>query len=242
MFEHTALPTAIVRSLALSLLVAGLATGQQRPHSRLVLQIHSVKCLDETNGKYMERIGGDEIVLSGIAVDAGGHARRVPTMKVGYFRKDKEVKQFSPARELASFDLSNGPDFPRTFKTYLVLVERDEGGGFGPMVDRLVARVNDGKSVGPVGDGQTGVFSERDIRRVLTAAAKGDHVALAKAIGGTIKIKLGDDIFPPQLVERKLGSATALFSGGRPTTGPEKVSERAHGGRYEITYSWRLVD
>src|SRR5262245_6963759 len=80
-------------------------TQQQQRHSRLILQIHSVKCIDETNGKYIEKIGGDEIVLSAVSVDTKGRAKRVPTLRLGKFERDGITKTFSPARSFATFDL-----------------------------------------------------------------------------------------------------------------------------------------
>jgi len=228
-----------------SLLVGSLDLAQpleaQDKHSRVTLEIHSIQCIDESGGKYWERIGGDEIVLSGVAVNHLDRARRVTTLRAGYFKKDGAIKRFSPPHGLTSFELDGQGSFPREFQTYLVLVERDEKGGFGPFIDRLVAKVNAGEAIGNGSKGSVGALSTKDISRILTAGSRG-NVAALKELGGTVWRKLGDDIFPPALAERSIKSPTALFSRRSKTSAPQRAVVKAHGGKYEITYSWRLSE
>lgn len=230
----------LATALALAAL-AGVAgeTLAQESHKRLTLQIHSIKCLDESGGKYWERIGGDEIVLSGVAVDHRGNARRISTLRAGYFKRDNSVKRFSPPRAFASFALTGADSFPRHLAAYLVLVERDENGGFGPFIDKLVQKVNAGEK--PVGGprGTAAPISTRELERILSAAAVGNPTVL-KDVGETVWKKLGDDIFPPVLAERTIKSPTALFSRRSKTTAPQRGVVKAHGGKYEIVYSWSL--
>ncbi len=215
---------------------------EAQTHSRLVLQIHSIKCVDESNGKYMERIGGDEIVLSGVIIDATGRARRATTLRAGKFDKDGETRTYSPPRAFHTFDLTSGPDYPRTFRTMFVVVERDEGGGFQAVVNALVDKAN---AVAQAPTNGNGAGAEL-INTALTAAASSEdpRAALAKVLteeaAKQITKKLKDDIFPPLLAELRVRSATAWISRTGSTTAVKTVRTKAHGGRYEIKYSWRV--
>jgi len=109
---------------------------------KLMLEIHSVKCRDETGGMFQEKFGGDEIALAGINIDPNGHAKQLPHFGVGNFEKDGVVRNFQPPHLLSSFDLQQGPPFPRLYQTALILAELDEGGGLDSAVAKLVAKTN----------------------------------------------------------------------------------------------------
>jgi hypothetical protein len=214
-------------------------------NSRLVLQIHSVKCIDESNGKYVERVGGDEIVVSGVMVDAAGHAARAATLRAGYFKHDGSTKQYAPAKEFHTFKLTDGPEYPRTFRAMFVVVERDEGGGFQQVVNAMVAKLNSEQASAP--NGGSGGEAVDQIMTGLTALAIGTGnvpAAVAEVVGAEAAKRIGkkmkDDIFPPALAEIRLKTPTSLFGGNSRTTAIKTVRTKAHGGRYEIKYSWRV--
>ena len=235
--------TRMAAILVLSTAASSASVLAQNTHSRLVLRIHSIRCIDESNGKYIERIGGDEIVLSGVAIDASGRAKRVVTLKAGKFEHDGATKRYSPPRDFHTFDLTSGPDFPRTLGMMFVVVERDEGGGFQTVVNALVNKVNSVASEAPKNGGRGG--GTELLTKALLAAATGNvSGALADVLGqevvGLIKGKLRDDIFPPQLGEMRVRSATARISRTGTSTNIRAVRAKAHGGAYEIRYSWRV--
>ena len=65
-------------------------------------------------------------------------------------------------------------------------------------------------------------------------------VPKAGAVPAASAQRLKDDVFPPVSVRVSIPSLTARWTGGR-TDGPERtVTTSGHGGRYSITYDWRL--
>jgi hypothetical protein len=188
-------------------------------------------------------VGGDEIVLSAVMIDAAGRATRAATLKAGKFNKDGDTKRYAPPRTYHTFDLSGGPAYPRTFRAMFVVVERDEGGGFQTAVNALVNKVNSSGAATPNASGGSGNLDL--LTKAMAAAATGNVSAgmlqvLGEETAKAITKKLKDDIFPPQLVELKVRSGTARISRTGNTTAVKTVRTKAHGGRYEITYSWRI--
>jgi hypothetical protein len=252
MYIQTSIIGALVAGL-IGLPSLGSLREDPRPARRLALQIHEVKCIDETNGPATELVGGDEITLSGITVDAAGRAARVSTFRVGQFEKDGRVKRFSPAKEFASFDLRNGPAFPRVYRTMLILVERDHGGGFQKRIDAMVTKAN-GKAAraaakpanttGAVA-GTAGAVAGGAVGGIVTESPQGAKVGaeVGKFLfeeAEKLATQWGkDDIAPPQLENVKLPSASHQWH-GKDATPVKSRTVKFHGGTYRITYSWRL--
>jgi hypothetical protein len=209
-----------------------------KPARRLVLQIHEVKCLDETGGRWREKIGGDEVTLSGLTIDAAGRAVRQQTFRIGKFEKDRSVKRYSPAHSFATFDLRQGPDFPRQYQTMLVLAERDEGGGLVDYVNAIVEGINTGSKPATSDKGGVAHSLLTDPPLSMDAvAAKAVKLAVAK-VGQWAK----DDIFRPRATKVSMTTAQYRFAKGAVTSRPDTASFKGYGGLYRIVYSWRLVD
>jgi len=224
--------------LALPAAYASADLSPPKPARRLILQIHEVKCLDETGGKWREKIGGDEVTLSGLTIDAAGRAVRQQTLRIGKFERDRSVKRYSPARAFATFDLRQGPDFPRHYQAMLILAERDQGGGLVEYVNAIVSNINTGSAL-PSQD-KVDVPNQLLASPPTTreeAAAKAVKLAVAK-VGQWAK----DDIFRPRSAKVSMKTGEFRFAKGAVTSRPDTASFKGYGGLYRIVYSWRLAD
>lgn len=204
--------------------------------NRLQFRIHKVKCLDETGSWWVEGIGDDEIDLGGTTVDESGDIKKLAPFRVGSsFNYDKTVV-FSPPRIFSTFNLTEGSAWPKSYFMTLILAEIDMGGlpGFisdlegrvkTEVLEALVAAgLGIGASGGPVG--------------AVVGAAVGFVVA---HVFEFIKRAWEDDVFDPVTARINVPSALHRWPGGK-TDGPEHVATFAgHGGRYQLTFDWRLV-
>lgn len=86
---------------------------RQQTVSKLELRIHKVKCLDETDGFWGSEAGDDEIWLGGTTVDESGDAEKVEPFPVRDDFDDGEEHIYSPPIQFASFDLTEGTEFPK---------------------------------------------------------------------------------------------------------------------------------
>ena len=92
----------------------------------LRLRIHSVKCSDETNGAWAERIGNDDIWLGGYTIAANGSTQVIAPWSLYAGFDDGDIKVFDPPRVMHRFAL--GAPGAQEFGIGLVLVEKDNGG------------------------------------------------------------------------------------------------------------------
>ncbi|HVF13870.1 MAG TPA: hypothetical protein VM942_04675, partial [Acidimicrobiales bacterium] len=100
--------------------------------NRLELRIHRVKCVTETN-----EWGDDEIDLGGTIVDETGDTEKIANFRVSSSFDDGEVKTYAPPRTFATFDLTEGTLFPKSYYVTLVLAEVDFG-GISALLDKLL--------------------------------------------------------------------------------------------------------
>lgn len=229
---------AVAASLALPAADASADLSPPKPARRLILQIHEVKCLDETGGKWREKIGGDEVTLSGLTIDAAGRAVRQQTLRIGKFERDRSVKRYSPAHTFATFDLRQGPDFPRQYQTMFILAERDQGGGLVEYVNAIVEGINTGSKPATSDEGSLAKSFVTDPPLSMDAvAAKAVKLAVAK-VGRWAK----DDIFRPRAAKVSMKTAAFRFPKGAIASRPDTASFKGYGGVYRIVYSWRLAD
>ena len=54
---------------------------------QISLHVHSVKCIDENNGAWVERIGNDEIWLGGYSISATGDTAVIAPWGLRTFRR-----------------------------------------------------------------------------------------------------------------------------------------------------------
>lgn len=208
----------------------------QQTTDKLELRIHKVRCVDETDGFLGSEAGDDEIDLGGVTVDESGDTKKVAPFRVGSSFDDGEQKVFSPPKRFTFFNLKEGTAFPKSYFVTLVLAEVDMGGlpGFiNQLFDWVKSKVTAalaaalggaiGASGGPVG--------------AIIGAAVGFVVGL---VFDLLKSIWEDDIFKPATVSVSIPSLNARWAGGK-TDSPEGViTYTGHGGKYQLTYDWRL--
>jgi len=207
-------------------------------NNRISLRIHSVKCVDETNGSFVERFGNDEIALSGFGIDANANTVQVRPFDIGSNFDDGETKRFSPPRRFVTLNIPK--TFPASFSVGFLLAEKDSG-DFGSKVGKIFAKVTEEiektKKEEAKKRGKTGSAS-------LTGAELAIIWDLAKPfVFKFIKDKIigaaNDDIFPPQDVNIRVPSADFTFAGSKDSK-EFPVEFRGHGGVYRMVCDWQL--
>lgn len=217
---------------------AAQAATSAPPLRQVELRIHRVRCVDETNGFAGTERGADEIHLAGTEVDESGDTRKISAFKVRNFGQDGDVKDYSPLKQFTFFNLGEGTKFPKSYFVTFVLAEKDMG-GLPDFVDKLYSWVKE------------------KVITALTAAIGGAIGASGGPIGAIIGVAVGwavgkvyeifksvweDDVFAPVTVRLDVPSMTHRFAGGK-VDGPQGVATfQGHGGKYELTYDWRLFN
>jgi len=200
--------------------------------TKLMLEIHEVTCIDETGGKFQEKVGGDEIALAGVQIDAEGRATAANRIRVGDFKKDGQVVRLTPPKLFASFDLRKGSSFPRVYQAVLILAELDQQGGLNDHVNKVVKELQAVPVPAAMGGGLG----------ALAAAAAVELGKLAvKEAADAIKGSLKDDPFPPVLERLDVPSENFEFAKGSLKGPLIKKTVRAHDGVYQMIYGWRLA-
>jgi hypothetical protein len=200
--------------------------------SKLEFRLHSVKCVDETDGFLGSEAGSDEISIAGTTVDQGNVAK-IPVLKVGSFGSDGSVKTFSPPRPFGTFDLRNAPAFPSSYHVTLVLAEVDMG-GLPDFVNKVLEKIRDklaselaaagAKGAGPLG--------------AVLGAVIGFAVSEAFRI---FKSTWEDDVFKPVTLDATIPTRNHRFDNGATDSGEGIAFFIGHGGRYEVTWDWNVL-
>jgi hypothetical protein len=196
-----------------------------------VLQIHEVVCVDETNsGFIIGEKGNDNMILGAVAIAPNGRKTQIRTISVGKFSKDG--KRFLPPKPITFASIPVAGAKLREYGMLLVLAEEDVSGGTNEFVANLIKEGNASSSADTADGGATAVAGE---------AAKEVAKELAKRGIERLKNNAKDDIFVPKGVTVVLRQADLRFSNGKTSTTPEMVTFSGHGGKYNLTYSWKLV-
>lgn len=192
--------------------------------TKLSLRIHRVACIDETNGKYMEKIGNDEICLGGLALNNQGETIKIPPFSVYPHFDDGDVKAYNPPKIFYTFPLTASGNWPKGFGITFILIEKDAGG-----MEAAVAAIADASKNYLATHFKALVLSPPtipspkpplpDLRRLLP----------------TFK----DDVFYPQFVSLSIPGPSFSWSGSLDSV-EKTVNFRDHGGHYALTYDWLL--
>ena len=208
---------------------------------QISLRIHSVKCIDETNGAWAERFGNDEIWLGGYTISTNGDTRVIAPWEVYAHFDDGDVKVFEPPRVFHTFTPSP-VGFPQELGLGLVLVEKDNGG----MTDAIKAIAK------LVQDKLKATLATPPSSRLPPGAAGGVAVALLKwaltvigpIVADEVKRRImaayNDDVFQPQHVTLSVSGPSMLFSGST-TSARSTLRFRDHDGIYELSYDWQVA-
>lgn len=123
-------------------------------YSKLDFRLVSVKCIEET-----DEVGSDHILLGGAAIGAFGESHQIGTFTVGknfdkgetrpyphFLSGNWDPKDPTKGKVLATFNLkshaSKGYVFPgRGYALSLMMGERDSGGGFNGLVNKVWDKV-----------------------------------------------------------------------------------------------------
>ncbi len=213
------------------------AGGGMRPQANtdnLELRIHSVKCIDETDGFLGSESGSDEIALGGSTVDETGGVRKVAKMNIGDFARDGVTKTFNPPKRFCNFDLTEGTEFPKKYFVTMVLAEIDNG-GFPSFLNNLMEQVKAYvKKLVKDALGSLGA-SGSEVNAIIGAA-----VAYIVDFVTNFFISIWeDDIFKPFTVSASIPSLNARWN-GKTDSSEGTVTWTGHGGKYRVTYDWRV--
>lgn len=189
----------------------------------LSLRLRQVKCLDETGGT---DVGSDEIMLGGATIDETGDTSKISPFMVHDDFDDGETETFIPPKSLVTFNLLEGKTFPKYYNVTLVMTERDLG-GTAALIEQLYRTIKDRV-----------LNYLRNNGSIVTIVAN-VVAACINEIWNRIKDWLRDDPLNPRTVSIRIPSATHRFS-GRTTSPPYTIQFTGAGGRYNLTYDWRL--
>ncbi len=205
---------------------------------KLNLRIHSVKCVDETNGQYIERFGNDEIWLGGYRIASNGDTTVIPAFQIGAGFDDGDVVVFQPPRVMCSFDFGT-PGRSQEFGVGLVLVEKDNG-GMREAIEKIAARVQtDLKAQIALAPPAGGPTPRGLIFEILKWALPLIASKLASYVKRVIIAAYNDDIFQPQHTTQSVRAPNFSF-GGSPSSARKTLVFREHDGLYELVYDWQV--
>ncbi len=212
-------------------------------NNQISLRIHSMKCVDETGGKWAEKVGNDEIDLAGFGIDSNTTTVKIDRLEVYPHFDDGDIKQFSPPRTLVTLSLTGASAFPKRCTVGLLLAERDNG-DFGTKSGQVYTKVKE--------EMDKKKKEEEDKKRNAHGAGNssltGAEIAVIWAVVKPlvydwIKNKIiaaaNDDIFPPRDTSVTIPSNDFTWNGSR-TSPPTAIEFRGHDGVYLMTYDWEL--
>ena len=183
---------------------------------QLKLRIHSVKCVDETGGKYFEKLGNDEIYLSGFTIDGEGRTTKIPAF--------------------TTFTVSDTKNWPKDFGVCFLLFERDSG-DMNEALDMAYQKFKeevDSKMASAKSSDKNSFAIPWEIifSTIIPMVARYLQSIIASAIS--------DDPFPLESVSLNLPGEN--FNWGGSNTSPiDKVEFRGNDGVYYLFYDWELI-
>jgi hypothetical protein len=182
-----------------------------------------VKCVDETNGKWVEKIGNDEIYLGGFAIKHNGDTSPIAPTSIYPSFDDGDVKVFNPPKVFYTF--SSLTTFPKEFGVGLILIEKDNGGSTEAM-NKISEQV------------QVLIKASLPVAGGVLGAAIGLVISpLLNWISNTIIAGIRDDLFPPQIAKVKIPTQNFTWSGSNHSA-EKTLRIVGHQGVYELTYDW----
>jgi hypothetical protein len=209
-------------------------------NNQISLRIHSVKCLDETGGRWVEKVGNDEIFLSGFGIDVNANTSKVSPFEVYAHFDDDDIKTYSPPHNFVTLTLANNSSFPKTCSVGFLLAEKDAG-DFGSKVDEIYTKIQEEME-------KKKREKEEERKQMKSDFISSEDLKVAwetvkPILYGWIKEQIisvaNDDIFPPQDTSVTIPSADFTW-GGSKISPPATVEFRGHDGIYLMTYDWEL--
>jgi hypothetical protein len=203
---------------------------------QLLLQLDRVYCGDETGGKYVERLGNDEISLAGVGIDATGKTVMLSPFTVYNNFDDRETKKFSPVKTILTLNVPDGGTFPKTCIGVLFLAEIDEG-GFKDFVQKAYTKITEEIAAKKQQGMDRGLaLAGIDVGTIWAVVGP----IVTNYIKGLISAGIRDDVFPPQEVSLEISSADFYWADGTKLSPEATVEFRGHDGVYYLTYYWEI--
>ncbi|MCE7042047.1 hypothetical protein [Dyadobacter sp. CY312] len=194
--------------------------------TKLSIRILRVKCVDETNGKWVEKFGNDEIYLGGFSVMPNGDTSEILPSSIYPHFDDGDVKVFSPPKIFHTF--SPVGEMNNEFAIGLILIEKDEGGAT-QAVQQITEKAQELIKAGLA-----------TVGGLLGTAINFVIGPLLSHISKKIVVGVRDDLFLTQIVNVSIPHPGFTWSGSNHSA--EKTLRIAgHGGIYELTYDWEFV-
>jgi hypothetical protein len=207
--------------------------------NQITLRIHSVKCVDETGGKWAEKVGNDEIALAGFGIDANSDTFFVHRAGVYAHFDDGDIKTYSPPRDFITLAFNNSHPYPQTCVVGFLLAEEDGGEDFSSKAMAIYEKVREEvakkkQEMSLVATGQAKIAG-------LTAAAVWEFSRSVVYPWAKARIlnAMKDDIFPPTDTMVTIPTPNFTWDGSL-VSPPAAVEFRGHDGVYLLTYDWVL--
>lgn len=194
-----------------------------------------VKCIDETGGKWAEKVGNDEIKLAGVGIDATGKTVKIPGFSVYPHFDDQETKTFSPPMTIATLDVPSTGVFPKSCNVTLILAETDAGSGLSKFAQEAFSEVT--KEMKEMKDGMTKPEEDPTFKDKLIKKAKEIAYGWIKEKIGKI---VGDDVFDPQVASVEISSSDFYWGDGTKLSPEIHAEFHGHNGAYRVTYYWEI--
>lgn len=211
------------------------------------LNLHSVKCIDETGSSFQEKFGDDEIAVGGITIDDKAKEDIIREFKIDKKFSDGVERRYSPPQNLKTFTRLDS-SYPKLFSSFITIAEKDWG-GFSKFINDLYQAIKKeldiiltglGAIVGAKIGGSLGTLAG-PIGTIIGAAA---GAILGALIGWLVK-SLRDDIFTPQAtvlsIPAKYSYSSSVNKEEVINTPIETLRYREHKGDYQVRVSWTIV-
>ena len=199
---------------------------------QLAFNLQRVICSDETGGSFVEKVGNDEIWLSGFGIDATGATVKLDPFEIFANFDDGEVKEF-PSTTLFTLNVPNEGTFPKTCTVGLLLAERADGAGHSVATEQAFAKANEMIALqSPKPDGGLSV--------VTAAVAAAIQEEVKNWVMGIIDSGLNDNVFPVQTASLDVSSPDFFWGDGTKLSPETTVEFRGHDGLYHLVYFWEM--
>lgn len=203
----------------------------------LTLKLVRVKCVDETGGRFVERVGNDEIWLAGFAADATGETQKLTPFEVYPHFDDGDIKEFRPPRNLFTLKVPGGGTFPKSCVATLLLAEKDSGDLTSLAQEAFDKFTTDMEEMKDEMGMEPGEQPPPDFWDKLKDKAK-------QFAYGYIRDKIAsgfnDDVFPAQVVSLNITSDDFRWGDGTKMSPETTVEFRGHDGVYYLVYYWEI--
>ena len=197
-----------------------------------------VKCVKETSsGMFIGTSGKDKMVLTGVALPQRGAATRIPSIEVGKFDSGDAHPVTGVFTRMPLTPGVASADYGVVF----IIAETDFGGGLDTYANNLVKEINEERQKAAEAAAKKLPPNTVAINPVVVALVKAAAVKIGEEAIERARKNAEDDIFPDRIGSVKVVGPVPRLEGGKTSSPVQTVEFNGHGGRYIVTYSWRVV-